>query len=754
MKRFGDIPIRQKLVAIIMVTSTMTFLFTGIVFLFYEFIPSRQGILQPDWQKIVERSGQYALIGLLVLFVSFIIAFFLSSKLQEIISRPISHLAEIVGIISSKKNYAIRADIDNDDELGLLVTQFNEMLAQIQKRDRKIQAAHDELEKRVAERTEDLQGEINERKQTEIALRESRERYALAMRGANDGLWDWDLLKNTLYFSPRWKTMLGYKEEEIGEDPDEWFKLIHPQEREALVRAIMGHIDGSIPQFEQEHRMRHSDGSYRWMLSRGLAVRDLSGKSTRMAGSQSDITARRLAEDQLYHHSLHDKLTALPNRALLLERIGRAISRSKRRKDDLFAVLYLNLDRFKVVNDSLGHDIGDELLIAVARRLEKALRTQDTVARISGDEFAVLLDELGNMADASRLTHRIQEELKQPFNLHNQEVFMTASIGTVFSSIQFENPEDLLRDADTAMYRAKHIGPGQCQIFNLGMHEKTMKLLGLESDLRKALLQKELRLLYQPIISLTSGEIIGFEALIRWIHPKRGMVNPVDFIPLAEDTGLIIPIGAWVIQEACRQISAWQKAFPREKALKMTVNLSGKQFARADLIPKVDLILRETQPEPGSIGFEITESVIMENTKDVTSMLKQLQARGIRLYLDDFGTGYSSLSYLHRFPIDVLKIDRSFVNRLGQRGKQTDIIQAIITLGHSQGISIVAEGIETAAQLEHLKSLHCEYGQGYLFSKPTDEKGIEVLLSSRLQAQNAELSHETKKSHLPLETSS
>lgn len=415
--------------------------------------------------------------------------------------------------------------------------------------------------------------------------------------------------------------MLGHSEEEIGEDPDEWFNRIHPQERERVVRAIKGHIDGTIPQFEQEHQMRHKDGTYRWMLSRGLAVRDSSGKSHRMAGSQTDITARRLAEEQLLHHSLHDKLTALPNRALLLERLGRSISRARRREEYLFAVLYLGLDRFKIVNDSLGHAFGDELLIAVARRLENTLRSQDTIAHISGDEFSILLDELDSMADASRLTNRIQEELKQSFSLHDQEIFITSSIGIVLSSVHLESPADLLRDADTAMYRAKAIGPGQTQIFNNDMHEQTIKLLGLESDLRQALARKELRLLYQPIVSLASGEIIGFEALIRWVHPKRGMVSPVKFIPLAEETGLIIPIGDWVIQKACHQISIWQKNFPRDKALTMTVNLSGKQFARTDLISKVDHAFNTTQPKPGSIGFEITESVIMENTRNATSML-------------------------------------------------------------------------------------------------------------------------------------
>ncbi|MFQ5780008.1 MAG: EAL domain-containing protein [Nitrospiria bacterium] len=683
--------------------------------------------LQSDLQEVYDRLIRYVVIGAALL-ASSLAALLLSSKLQQVISGPITHLAETAGLVSTEKNYAIRAVKRSRDELGLLTDRFNEMLAQIQERDAALQNARNELEERVEGRTKTLQQEITERRRTEAALRESEERYAVAIRGANDGLWDWNLKKNTIYFSPRWKLMLGYEDDEIGSSRDEWFKRIHPEDREQVQTAVTGHLEGLIPQFEQEHRMQHKDGNYRWMVSRGLAVRDADGKPTRMAGSQRDITARRDAEEQLLHDAFYDKLTRLSNRALFMDRLGRVISRAKRRKDYLFAVLFLDLDRFKIVNDSLGHMIGDELLIAIARRLEAVLRPQDTVARLGGDEFTILVDDLKNVSGASRLANRIQEELKLPFNLSGHEVVTTCSIGIALSTTGYDRPEDILRDADTAMYRAKALGPSQQQVFDAGMHAHALALLEMEADLRRAAERKELHLFYQPIISLLSGRIVGFEALLRWRHPRWGFIPPAAFIPIAEETGLIIPIGRWVLQQACCQIAAWQAQFPVSPPLRMSVNLSARQLPHPNLIEEVDQIFRETGPEAESVGLEITESVIMDNAETATGRLNQLRDRGIRLYMDDFGTGYSSLSSLHRFPIDVLKIDRSFVNRLGKLDRQAEIVQAIVTLAHSHDMSVVAEGVETKDQLAVLRALRCEYGQGYLFSKPIDSEAAAMLM--------------------------
>ncbi|HEY9859025.1 MAG TPA: EAL domain-containing protein [Candidatus Obscuribacterales bacterium] len=575
--------------------------------------------------------------------------------------------------------------------------------------------------------------DITERKQAEEALRESQERYALAVEGANDGLWDWNLKTNEIYFSPRWKSMLGYHEREIGSDPEEWFNRVHPEDVERLKAQIGLHLEGFSPHFESEHRMQHQDGSYRWMLSRGLAVRDGDHKVARMAGSQTDVTERKQVEEQLLHDAFHDVLTGLPNRALFIDRLGLAIERSKRPGSNLFAVLFLDLDRFKVINDSLGHMIGDQLLIAIARRLEACLRGGDTVARLGGDEFTILLEDIVDIHDATRIANRIHQALLSPFNLQGQEVFTSVSIGIALSETGYDWPEDLLRDADTAMYRAKSLGRACHEVFDRTMHLRAVELLHLETDLRRAIERQELQLYYQPIVSLTTGKIHGFEALIRWQHPERGLISPAEFIPVAEETGLIVPIGLWVLREACQQTQKWQKQFSDNFPLTISVNLSGKQFSQPDLIEQIEQILQATSLDARSLKLEITESVMMENAESAAKMLLKLKALGVQLHIDDFGTGYSSLSYLHRFPIDQLKIDCSFVKRMGVDDESAEIVRAIVTLAHNLGMHVTAEGVETAEQLMHLRTLECEYGQGYFFFKPLTEKVVEKLILTEQQ---------------------
>ena len=562
--------------------------------------------------------------------------------------------------------------------------------------------------------------DVTERKHAEEALLETAERYALAALGANDGLWDWDLKSNEIYFSPRWKSMLGYQDE-IGNRPEDWFERIHPDDRGRFDTALESHLQGQTPHFEVEHRVQHRDGTYCWMLTRGIAVPNEKGEPLRMAGSQTDVTPRKMAEQRLQHEAIHDVLTDLPNRALFMDLLARSLARAQRRADYLFAVLFLDLDRFKMINDSLGHMIGDQLLIAMARRLERCLRPGDVVARLGGDEFTILLDDIHDVNDAIRIADRIQNELKQPFQLGHQEVFTTASIGIALSASGYQNPEDLLRDSDTAMYRAKALGRACHQIFDAAMHSRAVALLRLETDLRRAIERNEFLLYYQPTVCLRSGRIHGVEALIRWQHPERGLVMPDDFIPHAEENGLIIPIGKWVLDEATRQLRIWQREFPH---LTISVNLSGKQFMQSQLTLQIQNSLYESGLNPNYLMLEITESMLMENPEATAATIEQLRNIDVKIHIDDFGTGYSSLSYLHRFRIDTLKIDRSFVSRMSAVNENLEIVRTIVTLAHNLGMDVIAEGVETAEQLAQLRALKCERAQGFYFSEPVSAEKI------------------------------
>jgi diguanylate cyclase (GGDEF)-like protein/PAS domain S-box-containing protein len=572
--------------------------------------------------------------------------------------------------------------------------------------------------------------DITERKIAENSLKESKERYELAADGANDGLWDWDLKADTIYFSPRWKSMLGYRKEQIGNDPEEWFKLIHPDDIAQMKAQISAHINGLTPHLESEYRILHSDNNYRWVLSRGLAVRDKYGNAYRMAGSQTDITSRKAFEEQLLHDAFHDALTGLPNRALFMDRLAHVIRSSKRRRINFYAVLFLDLDRFKVINDSLGHMSGDLLLIEVSGRLIQCLRPGDTVARLGGDEFALLLEDIKDTGELGNIADRIQRALAEPFTIKSQQVFSTASIGIAIGPKNYEKPEHVLRDADIAMYQAKARGKARHAIFDSTMYESTIHRLQIETDLRQAAERKEFFIHYQPVIDLQENTVVGFEALLRWQHPTRGVVPPNEFIPLAEETGLILPIGEWVLREACSQACAWQKHYTMTTPLKISVNISSKQLSQRDFVKRVSGILDETGLDASCLALEITESLIMENPEASGVIMTQLRNLGIHIHIDDFGTGYSSLSYIHRIPVNALKIDRSFVNKMFSNDENMEIIKAIISLAHNLNLYLIAEGLELTDQLTHLKKLKCHYGQGYLFSRPMAVKDIEQWLAS------------------------
>ena len=758
-----------------------------------------------------------------------------------------------------------------------------------------------------AELYQQAKTEIAERKRVEQELRQSQERYGLAIEAGHVGIWEWDLHTNQIYLDPILKEMLGFEDWEIRNHIDDWIQLVHPEEREQMMTARNAHLEGTTPKYEIEHRMQHKNGNYRWFFCRGVAMRDNKGEAFMMMGTNTDITkfkeaeetaiasqqqlvgmmaimrniterkqaeqallenerrfralienstdliliidangissyvspsARRIlgyipeetvgqnifdlihvddllgitytlnkaienpaisqapieyrikdnhghwccfegvitnllddpavegiivnshditqrkrAEEQWKHDALHDLLTHLPNRTLFMDRLEQTIKYAERRKNLLFAVLFIDIDRFQVVNDSLGHRIGDELLIMIAKKLKALLRNGDTVARLGADEFAILLEDISAVSDATSVANRINEQLTLPIILDGNEVFLTASIGIALSSTSLRSnftsiraAEHILGDAEIAMHSAKDLGRGCHQIFCTSMHTQILKRLKLDNNLRRALKNlkdrsltecSEFILNYQPIVSLATNQIIGFEALVRWQHPEVGLISPAEFIPLAEETGLIIPLGLWVLRKACFQLRQWQNEWPNNYPLKMSVNLSVKQFAQKDLIEQIDKILLETQLDGSHLKLEITESALIENNESVTEKMSQLRARNIELCIDDFGTGYSSLSYLHRFPMNTLKIDRSFVNRIGivnlvSEGsiEPTEIIRSIITLSHNLGIDVVAEGVETSEQVVQLQALRCEYGQGYLFSKPLDMAAATSLVAS------------------------
>ena len=560
-----------------------------------------------------------------------------------------------------------------------------------------------------------------EQSRTLRALRESEERYALSARGANDGLWVWDLGANEVYYSPRWKSMLGFTEEEIGSAPDEWFSRVHPDDAEILRSAIDLHLRGQTPHFESEHRTRTKGGEYRWMLSRGLAVRDASGTATRIAGSQTDVTERKLAVERLTHDAFHDSLTQLPNRALFMDRLARAIESHRRHPESLFAVLFLDLDRFKVVNDSLGHVLGDELLVAVAQRLATIIRSSDSVARLGGDEFAVLIDGMPHAADAVRTAQRIQEALLVPFKVGPHEVFTTVSIGVAVSTTGYDVPQDVLRDADIAMYRAKARGKARHEVFDTAMHERTVELLRFETDLRRAIDRGELRVHYQPLVEMSSGRVAGFEALLRW---QRGdtLVPATHIISIAEETGLIVPIGEWVLRESLRQARQWE-------GVDIHVNLSPRQLLQPDVVERVTAAVAESGVAPERLHLEVTESVLIGNAEAAAALLHALRETRVKLSLDDFGTGYSSLSSLREFPFDMLKIDRSFLLDADAR-RADEIVRTIATLARVLEMTVTVEGLETPEQVSRMRGLGITYAQGFHFAPPLPPEEAARLLSS------------------------
>ena len=571
-----------------------------------------------------------------------------------------------------------------------------------------------------------LSHHIAEQERVSRALKESEEYFRNAFDHAagmavinTDGRW--------MQVNDSLCTMLGYTEEELLM---QGFQVItHPGDLGNDLSNLYQLLEKKIPNYQLEKRYCHKFGHTVWVLQSASLVNDADGKARHVIFQIQDISDRKKAEELIHHAAFHDALTGLPNRTLFSDRLSMAVERAKRSPDYEYAVIFVDLDRFKIVNDSLGHSQGDKLLVDLAKRLQSSVRSIDTVARLGGDEFAILMDGVSSIDDATFLAERIQACLNEPFNLDGHHFVSTASMGIAYSKTGYNKPEDVLRDADTAMYLAKSSGKARHQVFNNSMHTSVVHALTIENELRLALEREEIQPYFQPILDLRTGDIVGFEALARWLHPERGLISPADFVPLAEETGLIVPIGLSILSQSCKQLAKWQEEYDAPQ-LSVSVNLSGKQLHEAKLFDNITNVLIEAKLMPGALKMEITESVVMADTELSVQMIMKLKDIGVQISIDDFGTGYSSLSYLHKIPFDVLKIDRTFVSRMLMDKESRSIVKTITTLASELEKSVIAEGIEEAEQQVMLVEMGCQFGQGYLYSKPIDALSAGQLLAS------------------------
>ncbi|MEQ8345955.1 MAG: EAL domain-containing protein [Sneathiellaceae bacterium] len=565
------------------------------------------------------------------------------------------------------------------------------------------------------------------RRQAEADLRRSEERYALATRGANDGLWDWNIGAGSLFVSGRWREMVGALEEDKIERMEDWITWLFPEDRADFRAQLDVHLRGETGQFDHQYRVMHSDGMPRWMRARGLAIRNAEGRPERMAGSQTDITEAKRMEEEIVHGNLYDRLTDLPNRVLLKERLGQALARYDSGAAPGIALFYIDLDRFTLVNDSLGYAAGDRVLVAVGRRLRSLVGKADTLARVGGNEYALLVEGIGNGADALTHAEKLRETLASAHAESGRRIVLTASIGYVLVGRETEEAEATIRASRLAMLEAKANGGSRVCGYDPNMQSRVTERLDVENELRRAIAQEgEILLHYQPIVRLTDGQIAGFESLMRWRHPERGFVSPAEFIPLAEETGLIVELGQRALILGCRSLAAWHKRYGPD--LWLSVNVSARQLAEGVVVDQVKQALAATGVRPGALKIELTESVAMANPETAIATLEEIAELGVKISIDDFGTGHSSLAYIHRLPFDLLKIDRFFTSRLAESRQGMEIVETIATLGHNLGREMVAEGIERKDQIAALRTLPITYGQGYYFGRPMPEEMVRDLL--------------------------
>jgi diguanylate cyclase (GGDEF)-like protein/PAS domain S-box-containing protein len=580
------------------------------------------------------------------------------------------------------------------------------------------------------------------------ASRKREELFQIVTENAADMIALVDVKGRRLYNSPAYKRILGYSAAELGETSA--FEQIHPDDRFQVLEAAREARDTGVGK-RLEYRIKHKDGSWRVLESLASAVRDAQGKVAKLVIVNRDITERKRAEQQLEHNLFHDPLTGLPNRRLVLDRLKHAFVRTRRDAGHQYALLLANLDHFKVFNETMGTGAGDHVLQEIGRRVGASLRQDDTIARgesnsssaeallsrLGGDEFAILLDSVSDPSDALRVAKRIQEAVAEPFFVDSKEVRASTSVGIALSALAHEKPEDVLKDADVAMRRAKALGGSRCEVFDEAMHTRAVGRLRLEADLRAAIAERQFRVHYQPVVQLDTRRIVSFEALLRWEHPTQGLISPYRFIEAAEDSGILVSIGHWLMLQACRQSREWEVNHFSEQPVNITVNVSARQFADARLASDIQDALRQTGVDPARLQLEMTESVAAADPKLTITVLSHLKHMGIGVILDDFGIGSASLRGLWQFPVDALKIDRSLVREMQTDRSASDVVELIITLAHKMNLKVIAEGIETPRQVERLRELGCELGQGYYFSQPLDAKAAQQFLRQQVAPPSA-----------------
>lgn len=601
----------------------------------------------------------------------------------------------------------------------------HDLTTEIQSQTQALQQANQILESTHRE----LNLEVLERRKVELMLMQSKNRLADLLNALEDVVWSATAAPfNLLYLNPAAERVLGYGVSEFLVNPNLWVEIVHPEDRHWVEQSMATLVtEGS---FDIEYRIVRPEGEIRYLKNRSTLARNALGEPDHIDGIIYDITEQKRTEHKLWFDAFHDLLTGLANRDAFMEGVEKALAAAKSDHQCQFAVLLIDLDRFKVINDSLGHAAGDQLLMAAARLLENAVRTTDLVARFGGDEFTILLEGITDEAEAILISERIQAMMAQPLQLAGHRVELSASIGIALGAVDYDCGASLVRDADIAMFRAKELGRARYEVFQPNMHLRALQRLQIESELRDSLAKHQFRLYYQPLVDLRNAQLKGFEALIRWNHPKRGMLAAGEFIPIAEEAGLITTLGDWVLQEACQQLRVWQEQFPLAAGLTMSINLSSPQLHAPGLLERIDALLDQIGLSGETLHFEITESLLLLDNPEVLERLQAIRQRAIKLCVDDFGTGFSALGYINQFPIDVIKIDRSFIQAMQAKAEKVELVRTITQLAHSLSMEVVAEGIETEAQWEQMRSLHCEWGQGYLFAKPLDRDAATAMIAA------------------------